>query len=87
MSNATKDGRDVFVNECTRQARLLATQHVYVQVYFYTTLAEPGVARQPAFVGVYRASDDDQILRRLIDQDARIRELEQKLQDKNKAEK
>ena len=87
MSNTTKDGRDVFVNECTRQARLLATQHVYVQVYFYTALPALGVAREPAFVGVYRASDNDQLLQRLIDQDARIRELEQKLQDKNKAEK
>lgn len=86
MSSTTKDGRDVFVNECTRQARRLATENFYVQVCFYTTPADPGYARKPAYNGVYRATDDDQLLKRLIDQEVRIKELEKQLRDKNKSE-
>lgn len=77
-SQQPKTPQDLFVNDATKQARLLTSNNHYVEVVFYT---EPAHARdrQPAFQRTFMSLSDEQMLMRMAEYEQRIASLESQL--------
>lgn len=77
-SQQTKTPQDQFVNDTTKQARLLTTDNQYVEVVFYTEPASVR-SREPAFQRTFTRVTDEELLKRMVQYEQRIASLESQL--------